>query len=510
MDGYLGIDVGTTNVKAAVFLKDGQMKAFHSEKTPIIHPKPGWSEIDPYCLWESVKICLKSVIIESMPVKIVSAGVSSMGESGTLTDGRGNALYPFIAWYDGRTEKEYQWLEKAIGAKRLYYLTGQIPSQKYGISKLLWLKKNKKELYEKAEYWLSVEDWILYCLTGIFATDYSIASRTMAFDIHTLHWSEDILEKAEIPQKLFPSVYPGGHRVGTLLNEVGMELGLDSKVTVSTGGHDHACASAAVDIQNDGVVLDSMGTAEVSMIALDTLLINETTRRKYYSIYPHYGEKLYRVLTSNQSCGVCIEWMLDTWGQTLKQQAEKAGKSKYELIDKLIKEISDTKGLFFFPFLRGSVENPKLRGSFWGMEDMDHLGDDIKAVIEGLCFELKKQVDGYEGVFMKNYNKIRVVGGISKSDAILQCKSDIHKLTVESPCCTEAAVLGAALLGAAGAGRLDQKDIGKAYCAGKVYRPDESGRYEKKYRQYLELRNGIVSLYSRSEAGCGVGRDENI
>lgn len=510
MEGYLGIDVGSTNVKAAVFGEEGEMRAFHSEKTPITHLKPGWSEIDADHLWECVKVCLKCVAAESAPAKIVSIGVSSMGESGTLIDENGSALYPFIAWYDLRADKEYQSLEAAVGADRLYYLTGQIPSQKYGISKLLWLKKNEGGLYKKAMSWLSVEDWILFRLTGICATDYSIASRTMAFDIHTLRWSEEILQKAEISPKLFPAAYPGGHKVGLLQEKVRTELAMECEVTVVTGGHDHACASIAVDIQKDGVVLDSMGTAEVSMIALDKLRIDEQTRGKHYSIYPHCGEKLYRVLTSNQSCGVCIEWLLDTWGKSLKQEAEKEGKSKYEFVDRLIKESKDTKGLFFFPFLRGSVENSKLRGVLWGMEDTDGLGDDAKAIMEGLCFELKKQIEGYQEVFAKSYDKIRVVGGISKSDAILQCKSNIQQAAVESPSCTEAAVHGAALLGAAGAGKVSQKEIEKAYCAGKAYRPDENGSYEKKYQQYLELRKGILSLYSRSKTMCEGGQNENI
>lgn len=497
MKGYIGIDVGTTNVKAAVFRDDGSMEAYHSERTPIASTKQKWSEIDPYELWEIVKKCLKEVIRKCESLKMVSIGISSMGEAGTLVDGEGRALYPFITWYDRRAEKEYKLLEQAVGEDRLYNLTGQIPCVKYGISKLIWLKKHEKELYEKASHWLSVEDWIIFCLTGRYVTDYSIASRTLAFDIHRLEWSEEILSAAGIKKSLLPQVLPGGTKVGKVRDDIKKSLGTSDNMIVSTGGHDHACASVAVNIQEDGVVLDSMGTAEVSMIAVDTLILNRNTKENYYSIYPHCGKKLYRVLTSNQSCGVCIEWLLNTWGQVMQLEAEKNGVSKYVYIEKFTEDKSSgTDHVFFFPFLRGSVENAGLRGTFWGMEDGDGAGDYAKAVIEGICFELKKQIEGYHTSFSET-KKIRVVGGLSKSDFIMQCKSRIQDCVIEVPACTEAACYGAALLGAAGAGIITLEVAADLYHADKKYLPLKMREYENKFLRYLEVRQGISELYRK-------------
>ena len=194
-------------------------------------------------------------------------------------------------WYDTRSEAQYKRLETAVGYDRLYEITGQIPSVKYGISKLLWLKENDWELYQRASHWLSVEDWIIYCLSGKYATDYSVAARTLAFDVHTCNWSDEIIEAAGLKKQLFPKAVPGGTAVGRLKPEISVELGLNKEMIVATGGHDHSCAAIAVNIQKEGVMLDSMGTAEVLMMAFDHVLPFEVLRKSGYSVYPHCGKK---------------------------------------------------------------------------------------------------------------------------------------------------------------------------------------------------------------------------
>lgn len=498
MEYYLGIDMGTTNIKAALFTEDGSMATFSSEPTPVIHPKEGWSEFGPLELWSVLCRCIKKVVWETKGAKIVSAGISSLGESGVLTDAGGYPLNNFIAWYDPRAKEEIEELKRKIGNDRIYSITGQTPSDKYGICKLLWIKKNLSEAYEEASHWLSVEDWILYKLTGNYATDYSIASRTMAFDIVKLQWSEEILDAAGIAAELFPEALPGGTFAGRVTQRASEETGLARGTPVSVGGHDHACAAVAVNIFESGVVLDSMGTAEVSMVAVREPVLNREALGKFYSFYPHCGPKLYRVITSNQSCGAAVEWYLNTLGEEIRSRAIRSGKSEYDwMAGEAEQNARPEDAVYFLPFLRGSVENNQWKGCLWGIDDGHRQGDLIRALIHGICFELKKQIEGYQELFHQRFDKIRVVGGLAKSDFVMKQKSRIQGTDIEVPACVQAACCGAALLGAVGAGKQNIKKLGQFYRFGRRYPAENEEELLKEYQTYLKLREGFKELYNR-------------
>lgn len=494
---YIGLDVGTTNIKAALFSQKGELVEYHSEPTSITHPREGWSEFDPVGIWNSVCSCIKQITAKVSPEDICSVGISSLGEAGLITDEDGVPLSNIIAWYDPRARQQIAFLKEQLGVSKIYSVTGQTPSDKYGICKLMWIKDNKPEAYRTAKHWLSVEDWILFCLTGKYATDYSVASRTMAFDIINKCWSEEILRAAGLRTELFPEAYPGGTLIGRVTEKASLHTGLNTATCVSAGGHDHACASIAVNIFEDGVVLDSMGTAEVAMVAISKPVLNEETLNRYYSVYPHCGDKLYRVLTSNQSCGASIDWYLKTFGSDLIRKAGRLGISEYEyLLGKIDTDSSEVGKLYFAPFLRGSVEDPNLRGVFFGVDDSHRCGNFIAGIVDGICYELKKQIDGYGQTFKQSFDKLRVVGGLSKSERIMQRKSTIQQSMVEVPVCTEAACLGAALLGAIGAGKLTFDRLDTMYRCGRRYQAQTDGREQQEYETYLKIRDRVKETYA--------------
>lgn len=500
MKYYAGIDVGTTNLKAALFTQEGTLAAYHSEPTPTVHPQKEWSEFEPYAIWNGVCDCLKKITSTVSSEDICSVGISSFGEAGFLADAAGMPLTNAIAWYDPRTKKQIEFVKKVFDEKKIYSITGQNASDKYGICKLLWFKDQCPEIYEKAEHWLSMEDWIIFCLTGRFATDYSIAARTMVFDIRKLCWSKEMLNGLSVKESLFSEAVPGGSQVGAVTAAAADLTGLSPHTVVSVGGHDHACASIAVDIFAEGVVLDSMGTAEVSMIAVSEPVLNEETRKNFYSIYPHCGKKLYRVITSNQSCGACIEWYLRTFGRGLARQAANTGESQYDFLLRLTENVTaENKKLFFFPFLRGSVEDRNLRGIFWGVDDTHDQGDFINAILNGICYELKKQIDGYSKLFHGSFRRVRVVGGLSKSERIMRRKAQIQQSAIEVPVSSEAACMGAALLGAVGAGEISFDDLGAIYQSGREYQSEHESRENDAYETYLKIRARVKEIYAEIE-----------
>jgi sugar (pentulose or hexulose) kinase len=493
MRAYLSADIGTTNIKAAAYDEDWKLIHFHSIPNPVSSPKPGWGEFDPEKMWEAVAACLEKVAGRLGGRRACSIGISSMAEAGLPLDLGGKPLFPIIAWYDPRAKEQYAKLEKKLGAAWLYGVSGQVPSDKYGICKLLWIRDRHPGVVSRMAHWLSVQDWIIYRLTGRYATDYSIAARTMAYDIRRLCWSEPILSAAGLDAGAFPPVCAGGTAVGPLLPGVAARLGLPGGVTVATGGHDHACAAIGVSILDEGVVLDSMGTAEASMIAVSEPPDAEAALAYGYSCYPHCGEKLYRVHGSIQSCGAAIEWLLTSLFGSLAPRAGQGGQSRYALLSGGGAR-SGNDGLFFFPFVRGSIEGSHLKGAFVGISDAHLPGDFADSLVDGLCYEFKRQLEGYRQISDNPCDALRVVGGLSRDERLMERKAGINGLAIEIPALTESACLGAAILGAAGAGAVSLDGL-SAYACGKKYDAAPDPRQAERYSLYIRLRAQIKELF---------------
>ena len=497
MDCFVGIDVGTTNIKAAAYSIDGEQIAFHSVPTIIHHSRPDWSEFDAQELWGNVAACLRAVTEKVGGENVRSVGISSMAEAGVPLDEKGEVIYPVIAWYDPRTKPQADWLEGQMGCRELFNITGQVNSEKYGLCKLMWIKENLPEVYKRTAHWLSMEDYMIYRLTGNFATDYTIAARTLAFDIRNLKWSDEILHTAGIPADLFPKAYPGGTAVGNVCEAAAKETGLTANTVIATGGHDHSCAAIGVGILEGDVVLDSMGTSEVSMIATDKLVTSDEAFVGSYSNYPHCGKRIYRVFSSNRSSGSTIEWCFDSIATDIEYLVQQTGKNKYDLLDEKAARASGGAGLHFIPLIRGSVEGRKIRGTFFGVLDTHRSDDFVGATLRGICSELRRSIDGYEKVLGERYDKLRVVGGVTKSNYIMQLKATLSRRPVEVPVNIQSACYGAAMLGASGCGAIDLTNTESFYRCGKRFETKDDPDLEAAYQQYLALRGEINSLYQK-------------
>src|SRR5437899_7392490 len=263
----VGIDVGTTNTKTVIFdIETGRICAVGSSRTITRHPLPEWSEFDAEYVWGTVLKSIQTAIQQcDRPERIRAISVASMGESAFPVDADGNVLHAAIAWYDQRTVAEAQWWENIAGRERIFTITGHIPRPTYGVNKLLWLRNHVPQVVDRIHYWLSVEDFVLWKLSGSFATDYSIASRTMLFDQRTLSWSEPLLQQAGLPAAWFSPAFPSGTAIGTVGKEVAEKTGLPQQAIVSTGGHDHLCGALATGVTREGHLLESIGTASVIM-----------------------------------------------------------------------------------------------------------------------------------------------------------------------------------------------------------------------------------------------------
>ncbi|MBQ4473675.1 MAG: hypothetical protein II930_05200, partial [Lachnospiraceae bacterium] len=406
----------------------------------------------------------------------------------------GRPLTPMIAWYDLRTTAEMQEVDEKIGRRRIYQMTGQFIDPKYGLFKMMWTARHCPEAKAKMVHWLSSEDYILYRLSGEFATEYTMAGRTLCFDLNTMDWSQEMLDCAGFSKDVMPKAYPGGTKIGEVTDACAAQTGLLAGTAVCTGGHDHCCAAVGVNIFGRGVVMDSMGTAEALMIATDQLVLNDDTYNQHYAVYPHCGKRLFRVLAATASPGVTIDWIFRNLGADLEEKAKAEGNTRYNQMEKVC-EGRTGRNLLCYPMFRGTMAKRNATATFVQVGDTTERGDLIQAVLNGLCYEGKRTLDNLERVFGQRYDKYRVVGGISKSDLIMQKKSDVIETHLEVPVNNESACFGAALLSAIGVGDMVFKDAERFYRCSRSFDPNPAEDYGENYEEYMRLRDAVLAMY---------------
>lgn len=298
MTYLVGVDVGTTNVKAVLYdAVVGAAMHVATRPTPTQHPRPEWSQFDPAALWENIAACIRAVTRAAAdPRQIAGIAVASMGEAGVPLDETGQPLYPIIAWHDPRGEEYVPYWQRVVGAERVYDLTGMPLGGLYGLNRVLWLREHQPALYARMVRWLSVEDYVLWRLAGVYATDYTIAARTMAFSPAERSWSSPMLAAAGMAPELLPVPYPSGSPVGDLSAEAARQTGLPVGTPVVTGGHDHLCGALAVGVIAPGTLLDSTGTSQAIVAVTPEVVRHPALAQAGHASYNHVVPGVYVVL----------------------------------------------------------------------------------------------------------------------------------------------------------------------------------------------------------------------
>ena len=452
----VGIDVGTTNTKAIIFDVDsGRVRSIGSSHTITRHPILEWSEFDADDLWQTVLQSIHAAIQQcDQPERIRAISVASMGESGFPLDAQGNVLYPAIAWHDQRTTSEARWWEDTLGTERVFDTTGQLPLPIFGVNKLLWLRNHEPRIFERIQQWLSIEDFVLWKLGGYFATDYSIASRTMLFDQRKLAWSTPFLQHSGLPADWFPSALPSGTSLGAIRKEVAAETGLPAHTLVCTGGHDHLCGALAAGVTHSGQLLESMGTASV-LLALSDLFqpgpeLLEAGCTSYAYVIPH----TYVTMGMLNFAGGALEWIV----KLLYEQGQ-SGSVSDAAYAQALREAADippgSRGATILPYFLGAgtpyKHSPAL-GAILGLTPNHGRPELVRALMEGLGFWLRDNITKLCSLNLAPPRpEIIAVGGTAQATSFLQIKANITGCPIKAPQITEASATGAALLAGMGA-----------------------------------------------------------
>jgi len=498
----IGLDVGTTGCKASIFDAEGNLVAKASREYAVDIPHPGWAEQDAEAVWVLAQKALREAIAALGPGDRVAAlGLSVQGEAVIPVDAEGHALRPAILGMDTRTGEQNEWLAATFGAEHLFKRTGMPIHTINTLPKLLWLKQHEPELWAKADRFLLYEDFLICKMTGRAVISRCLASRTQLYDLLDDSWSSEILEAIELDPERLATVRSSGVAVGLMEPALARSLGLDEPPLVVTSGHDQACGALGVSLTRPGLAMVSTGTAEVVEVAMDSPALNETLYKGNISVYAHVVPNLYLAMTLNHSGGLLLRWFRDTLCQEEMRRAEAGNMDAYDLI--LEGASAEPSHLILLPHFAGSGTpwlDTRSKGAILGLTFSTTKTDLAKAILEGLTFELRVNLDLLKqgGVVI---DELRAIGGGARSDLWLQLKADITGIRVVAPAVTEAAGLGAAILAGVGAGCFASaaQAAERMIKFKRTFEPDDERAkwYEDRYAIYREVYSTVAPLHYR-------------
>ena len=465
-----GLDVGTTGCKVTVFTAEGENLGREYRDYPVRRAVDA-QEVDAVALGESVLDCVKAA--QARFGRIEALGVTSFGEAFVLADENGKPLRPIILCTDPRGADECRELCDKLGEKRISSIIGVKPHSMYSLPKLLWIRKHEPEVFAKARSVMLIEDYAIYLLTGQRKTDYSCATRTMAFDIRSLSWSDEILAAAGVPKSMFSEPIAPGSVVGVTAD--GMK--------VIAAAHDQVAAAVGAGVFEPGMAADGAGTVECVTPMYERIPEDEAFVANNYNVVPYFGK--YVAYAYSYTGGALVDWA-----------TKLLGKGHLELQQG---EYRPT-GLLVLPHFAGAATpymDAGSRGAAVGLTLATTPQDLYFACLEGVAYEMRLNRDrlAKSGV---RYNRLVATGGGAKSRVWTQIKADVLGVPVVSLETDDAGTVGCAMLAGVAVGVF--RDLSKARKTMVreigAYEPNSKRRseYDLIYKRYEKLYNAVRPL----------------
>lgn len=325
-----GLDIGTTGCKCTVFDEQGKYLNKAYRDYPV-RREVGSHEVNISAIMEGVYTVLREMA--GQYPDIAGIGVTSFGETFVMTDGTGEPLHTAMLYTDHRGEEECRELVQIIGKEKMEQITGLYPHHMYSISKMMWIKKYRPEVYQRAEYIFLMEDYVVWKLTGKRQIDYSLATRTMAFDIQKLSWCDEIFEAAGIDRKKMSEVVPTGTDAGTVTKDAARCTGLSESTHIVSVSHDQISATVGAGIFDSTVAVDGAGTVECITSVYDSLPDVKKMCDGYFAVAPYVIPGKYVAYAFSYTGGALIQWCVDTLAKEEKHLAKEAGISVNEYLE---------------------------------------------------------------------------------------------------------------------------------------------------------------------------------
>jgi len=453
MTYLIGIDVGTTGAKTILIDEQGNLVASSLEEYPLHTPRPKWAEQDPADWWRATVNSIKNVLAQSKvkPDDVKGLGLSGQMHGLVLIDKDHNVLRPAILWCDVRTTEQCRYITEKVGKDLLVRSTCNPALEGFTAPKVIWVRDNEPEIYEKAFKMMLPKDYVRFLLTGEIASEVSDAAGTILFDVRNREWSREVLGKLEISPDLMPPCYESIDVCGRITPKVAEMTGLKPGTPVVGGGADNACTAVGNGIVVTGKTSASIGTSGTMLTPTDTPEVDPDLRaHTFCHCVPH---KWY-IMGVMLSAGGAFRWFRDTLGQKEIEQAEEKGIDPYEILTgEAAKVEPGCEGLIFLPYLIGERTphgDANAKGVFFGLT-LRHKKEHItRSVMEGVTFGMRDSLEIIKGLGL-DVGQITATGGGARSALWRQMQADIYGAEVVTINIAEGPAFGAAILAGVGA-----------------------------------------------------------
>ena len=485
MSLLLGIDLSTTGAKALLIDIEGTVVSSATTPLSLSTPHPLWSEQHPDDWWQATKTSIRHALAEANES---GAAVKAIGLTGqmhglVLMDQQGEVLRPAILWNDQRCDEECDEIRIRLGRERLIEITGNDALTGFTAPKILWVKKQEPEIYERVKHILLPKDYIRYKLTGRYAMDKADGSGTILFDLQRRDWSQEILNLLSIPAEWLPETFEGNEITGEVDSEAAEVTGLEKGTPVVAGGGDQSAQAIGVGAVRPGIIAVTLGTSGVVFATTESSLVEPDGRLHAFC---HAVPARWHLMGVMLSAAGSLQWYRD---------ALASGSTFRDLVDEAAHIPAGSEGLVFLPYLSGErtpYPDPLARATWVGLTLRHKRAHLTRAVLEGVAFGLKDIFSLMEGAGLALVEQIRVSGGGAKSSLWCQILADtlgIELVTVNS---SEGAAYGAALL--AGVGHKVWPDLDAA-CEETIKVTDHVSPDSKRVEQYRLVHQQYRKLY---------------
>ncbi len=491
---FLGLDVGTSGVKAILMAPDDGVTAAVTTPLEVSTPRPGWAEQDPEAWWTAAVASIRAVMERNPGTRVGSIGISGQMHSSVFLDRGGAVIRPALLWCDGRTSAECAEITRRAGGEaRLREWVSNPALEGFTLPKVLWLRSHEPAAFARLTTVLLAKDFIRFRLTGVLSTDPSDASGTLMFDPARLRWSEEMLAAVGLDRGLLPDVHGSSEIHGEVTADAARVTGLGAGTPVVGGGADNACGAAGVGVVSPGEAVASWGTSGTVLAPTSEPVVDPLLRAHTFC---HVAPNLWYLMGVVLSAGGAFAWFREEFARGLTDEQLTA---EAESIP------AGAEGVSFLPYLQGERtphRDASARAAFLGLSLAHTRAHLARAVLEGVSFALRDSLSILQELG-RSPGTLLLTGGGARSRFIRRLQAEVYGLPVSIVNREEGPAYGAALLAAVGAGAFP--DLAAATAASLVRVREETPDAEK-HREYEVLYHRFRAAFPAARMSGGIGR----
>jgi len=498
----LGIDVGTSACKVAVFDLDGRVVAQSTKTYKVYYPAADYVEQNPMEWWNGVCDSLQEILLSSKinAKQIAGIGIDGQSWSAIPVDKKGNVLHNTPIWMDTRASEIAKRVTQRIGFEKIFNSSGNGFEPTYSTPKMLWFKETLPEVYKNTHMFLQSNSYIVYKLTGNFTQDISQGYGVHAFNIKTGKWDDSFCDELGIAREKLPEIFPCHQVIGEVTHEAAEATGLLQGIPVVAGGLDACCGTLGSGVINIGQAQEQGGQAGGMSICL-----NEPKAHPKLILSYHVIPEMWLLQGGTVGGGGSIKWFNQELGGYEAEMEKSTGVSSFKIMDDEAEAISPgSEGLIFLPYMAGErspLWDKNAKGVFFGLGYNKSRAHMIRAVLEGCAYALEHNLKTAEDIGVK-VKVLNAMGGAANSRLWTQIKADVTGKVIKIPASDTATTLGAAILAGVGTGQYKsfKEAVARTVSITRTHEPNMKNHeiYKKYYELYLEIYDNLKETMQKA------------